>query len=122
MRTEPREVARADWRRLAERFTRQHAGWRCDLEVQGPGGGRRLAHEAPLAWLAIEPLDGEDVLEITVGGEDARLTHRVRAPRRMALELDEEGAERALHVWSGEETSTLRFRRTVTPEQIDGVP
>jgi hypothetical protein len=95
------------------------------LEVFGPEMGAQTEEQE----LALEGVTaelrggGEDTIEIMIGAKpDEHITHSVVRPVEVSLEQTEEGADVALAIKSGDESTTLlRFRSAILPEMIDAV-
>ena len=118
------EIARADWPRFLDEFSRAHAGWLVTVEERDPErGARELAREVPLSGISAE-LSASEPSDITViaGSGDVEWTHRIAAPARLCVRRTPEGAEEGLETESAGGVRTLvRFRSAVLPETVDGM-
>lgn len=119
-----REVPREEWVAFFDSFSRQHEGWRVNLEVFGADigaqvEGRDLVFEGITAELGRV---GEDAIEIMVGERaEAHITHRIASPRKTNIEQTDEGADAALAIKAADGVTTLlRFRSAVLPDTVDG--
>ena len=116
------EISRSRWFGFLDQFGRQHRRWLVTLEREHPDGqSYMLAHEVPLEGIV---LTGEGVVEAELGGRKKAgpQKERVRNPERILLASRSDGAHEGLRI---EQTdggvTTLRFRATARPEQIDGL-
>jgi hypothetical protein len=116
-----REIPRGEWQEFFEGFSRRHQNWLATLEVLGKRLGAQIeARELPLRGAFFEVRD--DAITLVMGRDaDKQLEHAVRAPRRLWLELAENGAEAALEIESeGGIKTILEFRAVAAPEAVDG--
>ena len=76
----------------------------------------------PLQGVAAD-FDRAPAITVMVGGRpDAHVTREVRDPVQLAIEQTEAGAVSALHVRSGDgTTTTVAFRSPMRPEEVDGL-
>src|SRR5947208_10905989 len=116
-----RDIPRAQWREELDSFSRQHEGWIVRVRVTGPDGRTATeARDVPLQGVSVDS-PRLDALAIVVGCAD-RLTHEVRSPVAVAIELTDEGAERALSIRARDgSTTTVEFRSPMRAEEVDGV-
>jgi hypothetical protein len=120
------EIPRDEWSAFLDHFTRVHRGWRVRVETtRSAGRPRLLADDIELAGISCDPglhRAGAIVIEVGETGEK-HLTHWVARPRRILLEQDDEGADRALRIASERrETVVVRLRTPARIETLDGYP
>lgn len=116
-----REIPRGEWQEFFEGFSRRHRNWLATVEVLGERLGAQIeAHELPLQGAFFEARD--DTITLVMGRDvNKQLEHPVRAPRRVWLEVAENGAEAALEIESeGGIKTILEFRAVAVPEAVDG--
>ena len=112
------EIARADWPRFLDGFSRSHEGWLVTVETAEAG---IAAHDLPLEGIST---DRGGAIVIDVGGRpDRHLTHTIDRPSRLVVEESSDGVERGLRI-EGEAGAPTRvtFRSVVRPEEVDGIP
>ena len=120
-----REIARDEWERFFDSFSRQHQGWLATIEVFGPDIGAQVeARELPFEGItAVLKGSGADMISIITGElTEEHLAHNISAPVHVRLEESEEGAHLALEIESAAGVRTLlQFRSAVLPEMVDGI-
>jgi hypothetical protein len=118
-----REIVREEWPALFERFTRQHRGWLCTLEVIGPAIGAQVeARDLPFASISADAGSGAPPLRIALGDFGAaHVSHAVDAPSHVYLKQTDEGADEVLEIESEGLKTLLTFRVAASPETVDGV-
>ena len=119
------QIARNEWPKFFDGFSRQHEGWLVTVEIFGSDIGaqveeRELAFEGIVAeW---DEIQGNQIM-IMIGAEpDDHITHRITRPTLVSLEQTDEGADVALAIKSEDGmTALLRFRSAMLPEMVDAV-
>jgi uncharacterized protein DUF5335 len=118
-------VPRSEWESFLESFGRAHEGWLSSLEVARPGETAAVvAFEMPLVDVKLErsSAHADDVIAIGLRAPDgARVTHVMRKPIAVALDVAASGADAGMHIRSAADTMRLRFRVAAAPESLDGV-
>jgi hypothetical protein len=117
-----REIPREQWQSFFEGFSRRHWNWLATVEVLADRLGAQIeARELPLQAVFFEARD--DAITLVLGKDAQKhLEHPVAAPRRVWLEVGENGAEAALEIESESGIKTiLEFRTVVVPEAVDGL-
>lgn len=118
------EIARADWPRFLDEFSRAHEGWLVTVEEHSAQGERELVREVPLSGVSVK-IGGGHPQEITIiaGPRETEWTHRITSPLRLRLNRTPEGAEEGIETESaGGLRTVIRFRSAVFPETVDGMP
>jgi Family of unknown function (DUF5335) len=113
-----REIARAEWWRFFDQFSRLHAGAIITMNVTGLGGNQDAIVAQPLRGISG---DGDDVL-IHIGARrrSDHLGHRVSKVQEIRLRQTAEGADAALDIEAGDGSWTsVRFRSPMLPELLD---
>jgi hypothetical protein len=116
-----RDIPREEWRDELDSFSRRHEGWIVSITTRQPEGQVAIeAHDLPL--LAVRPSSPRaSDIAIVVGDRQHRLTHQVRDPAALRLELTADEAPRALIIdGSDGATTTVAFRSPMRPEEVDG--
>jgi hypothetical protein len=110
-----RKVARAQWPRVLERFSREHRAWLATVfEVHGDVQATRV-EARPLRAIALhEP--GGLAIQFADGSADLHIDD----PRILRIDAAE-GAELGLEIESPEGVTRLRFRVSPPPEALDGL-
>jgi hypothetical protein len=93
------EVPRERWIKFFDEFSKEHQGWIATVELIGRDlGDQEEAGGLPLVGISADLKDGENRIEVTVGGRpEAHLTHTINNPETVELK-------------PGEEESTRRWR------------
>lgn len=118
-----RDIPRDRWPDELDSFSRQHEGWLVSLTTTQAGGASTVeARDLPLQGVSpTSPL--ADDIAIHVGDQPNHVTHEVRHPTGLALDLTDEGAKRALLIRARDGTTTrVEFRSPMRPEDVDGLP
>jgi Family of unknown function (DUF5335) len=122
---ETREIPRDEWRSFFDIFSRQHEGWRANLEVFGQElDVQHELRELPLKAISLtSTADNSEAITIELGkSSEDHVKHAVIEPTHVWLIRTPEGANAALRIESADKTKTmLRFRSAVLPELVDGV-
>lgn len=119
------EIPQRDWTRALDEFSVVHDGWLVSLEVLSPDFGvQPQIRDLPLVGVTAETPRGNPVITISAARGDGELfTHLIAVPTHVRIERTDEGTDAALQIESAEGTSAiLRFRNTVRPESVDGMP
>jgi hypothetical protein len=118
-----REIAQESWRDALDSFSRQHEGSIVSITTRDPRGEVAVtAHDVPLQGVSpASPLSND--IAIIVGGGRSHLTHEVRDPASLELDLTANEAERALiiHGTDGSAT-TIEFRWPMRADEMDRLP
>jgi hypothetical protein len=118
-----RTIAQESWYAELDSFSRQHEGWLVSVKTRGLDG--RVAIEArdlPLQGVSRGAPDSSDI-SILVGDQRTHLSHDVRDPVSVKVELTANQAERALIIDSRDgTTTTVEFRSPMRPDEVDGLP
>ena len=117
------EIARADWPRFLDEFSRAHEGWLVTVEERSPEESRELVREVPLSGLTVEFAAGRP-REITIltGPRESEWAHRIVSPAKVRLHRTPEGAEEGIETESENGLRTvIRFRSAAFPEAVDGI-
>jgi uncharacterized protein DUF5335 len=118
------EIARAEWPRFLDEFSRAHEGWLVTVEEHSEDGTRELVREVPLSGVSAGISEGHP-REITIiaGPRETEWTHRIASPTRLRVKRTPEGAEEGIETESsGGLRTVIRFRSAVLPETVDGMP
>ena len=115
------QVPRERWVKFFDDFSKQHQGWIATVELIGPDiGDQEEAAGLPLVGISADLKDGENRIEVTLGGRpDAHLTHTINNPRTVELKPAEEEGHEAVEVRSADGTITLVSFRHIMPEQVE---
>lgn len=119
------EIPAQDWESFFDMFSRQHEGWRANVEVLGGEAGAGLeAREMPLVGITADVKDRSRAIAIILRQKGSEhLTHIVSEPKTVRLKQTEEGADEALAIESADGITTLlRFRFPMRTEMLDGMP
>jgi len=113
-----REIARSDWKRFFDRFTRLHFGAIVNVNVSGILVGCQSTIIAqPLRGISA---DRGDVLIDTGKRLLDHVGHRVPDVRSVRVLETDEGAVKALDIDASDGTHTVvRFRSPILPELLD---
>ncbi len=116
-----KEIARTEWPKFFDSFSRQHEGWLVTLEILGAEIGAQV-EERGLAFEGIVDEGNEEILIMFGAKPDDHITHSISNPTTVSLEQTDEGADAALAIKSADGvTALLRFRSAVLPEMVDAV-
>jgi hypothetical protein len=117
-----RSIARGDWKRFLDEFSRRHEGWLASIRIREREvrQDRVVARELPLERVDLDEF--EDRIEIHLGnGETRRILHFVENPSSLHVELDTDGAEWGLEIGFANGIALLRFRCSWPSEMVDGI-
>ena len=111
------------WQDELDSFSRQHAGWLASVKTQPPDGQVAVeVRDLPLQGVSPGTPDSRDIA-ILVGDEGTHLSHDVRDPVVIKVDLTADRAARALIIESRDgTTTTIEFRSPMRPEEVDGLP
>lgn len=120
-----KEIARTEWPKFFDSFSRQHEGWLVTLEILGAEIGAQV-EERGLAFEGIvaegDEVQGHEILMMFGAMPDDHITHSISNPATVSLQQTDEGADAALAIKSADGvTALLRFRSAVLPETVDAV-
>lgn len=120
-----KQIARNEWPKFFDSFSRQHEGWLVTLEVLGSDIGAQV-EERELAFEGIvdewDEIRGNQVMIMIGEKPDDHITHSITRPTLVSLEQTDEGADVALAIKSEDGmTALLRFHSPVLPEIVDAV-
>jgi urocanate hydratase len=96
-----KEIPRRDWIRFLDEFTREHDGWRVQVEVKDPEAGVQdvEARDLPLQGISADDRGSEHDISIILGDEhNPGLTHIIPGARRLLLRQTEAGNDEALEI------------------------
>src|SRR5216684_1042688 len=101
------DIPKTDWRTELDSFSRQHEGWIVRVTVTGPDGRTRTeATDVPLQGVSADSPKTDGVAVMVGRGPSDHVTHEISHPVRIAIDLTEDGAERALSIRGGDGTTT----------------
>jgi hypothetical protein len=114
-------VKQSNWTAFFDAFSRRHQGWRARLTILDPKLGAQVeAVELPLQSVVAD--ERGRGITIDLGERAGDVEHSVRNPRRVWIELGEDGSEAAIEIESSDGTKTiLEFRGLATPEAVNGL-
>ena len=115
-----REIAQDSWRAALDSFSRQHEGSIVSITTRDPRGALAVAaHDVPLQGVSpASPLSND--IAIIVGGGRTHLTHAVRDPASLELDLTANEAERALIIHGNDgSATTIAFRSPMRRDAFD---
>ena len=117
-----RDIPREEWREQLDGFSRRHEGWIVSITTRHPEGQVAIeAHDVPLLGVSPSSPRSDDIA-IRVGDRQRCLTHEVRDPAALKLELTADHAPRALIIdGSDGTTTTVAFRSPMRPDEVDGL-
>ena len=120
-----KEIAKNEWPKFFDAFSRQHEGWLVDLEIFGSEIGAQVEERQLTLEGITDETNGTDgnTIMIMIGAKpDDHITHSIARPTQVNLEQTDEGADAALAI-KGEDgtTALLRFRSAIRPEMVDAV-
>ena len=117
-------LAREEWARALNGFTRRHDGWLVSLDVCPLTGERQREFEnLPLLGVSSDRLDPNGTLAISVSRSRVQhLTHIIHAVEQVSVVQTADGAEAALWIDAADGSRTvMRFRVPAPPETVDGL-
>ncbi|MCL5746351.1 MAG: DUF5335 domain-containing protein [Acidobacteria bacterium] len=121
--TRTQEIEKHQWVSFLDNFSREHEGWRVNIEVEDPSMGSQVqSQDMPLQGISADiKRAGEQDISIIVGREhNPALTHIILRATHLWLMQTEGGTEEALQIESaGGETTILRFRAAMRSETVN---
>ncbi len=114
-----KDIARSDWHRFFDRFTRLHHGAIVTVNISSALFGCQNTIVGQCLRGITD--DGDDVL-IHIGARrrSDHLGHRIPRVRAVRLRQTQEGADAALDIHAADGTRTVvRFRSPMLPELLD---
>ena len=120
-----KQIAKQEWPKFFDSFSRQHAGWLATLEIFATELGAQV-EEHDLAFEGIvderNETSGNQIIILMGAKRDDHITHTIADPADVNLEQTDEGADVALGITSKSGTTTLlRFRSPMLPAMVDDV-
>lgn len=120
-----KQIAKNEWPKFFDSFSRQHQGWLMTLEILGSDIGAQV-EERDLAFEGIvdewDEVHGNQIVMMIGAKPDDHITHSISRPTQVGLEQTDEGADVALAIKSADGvTALLRFRSPMLPEMVDAV-
>jgi uncharacterized protein DUF5335 len=116
-----KEIPRTEWIKFFDEFSKQHQGWVVTVEVLSPEiGDQDEADGSPLVGISADTKDGENRIEIMIGGNaEAHLTRIINSPKRVWVKQPEEEAHEAVEVESDDGTTTILRFRHIPPDEVE---
>ena len=116
-----KEIPRTEWLKFFDEFSKQHQGWVVTVEVLSPEmGDQEEADGLALVGISADAKDGENRIEIMVGGEpEANLTRIIDNPKRVWVKQAEEEAHEAVEVEAEDGTKTILKFRHIPPDEVE---
>ena len=120
-----KQIARNEWPKFFDTFSRKHEGWLATLEIFATDIGAQV-EERELAFEGIvdewDEASGNQIVIMMGAKPDDHITHSISRPTQVGLEQTDEGADAALAIKSEDGTTALlKFRSSMLPEMVDGV-
>lgn len=120
-----KQIARDEWPKFFDSFSRQHEGWLATLEIFATEIGAQVEeHELAFEGIVDEWNEalGNQIIIMMGAKRDDHITHTIAHPTDVSLEQTDEGADVALAITSeGGAVALLRFRSPTLPEMVDGI-
>jgi hypothetical protein len=118
-----RLVPHAEWRSFFRGFSDRHEDWLVTVRVLSPALGSQIAaRDLPLEGIVSGPAVGGPIAIHLGRVPEKHVEHVVQEPKRVWVELSEEGAEAALEIESNDGAKTiLQFRSAALPQEVDGI-
>jgi hypothetical protein len=118
-----RLVPHAEWRSFFRGFSDRHEDWLVTVRVLSPALGSQVAaRDLPLEGIVSGPAVGGPIAIHLGRVPEKHVEHVVEEPKRVWVELSEEGAEAALEIESNDGAKTiLQFRSAALPQEVDGI-
>lgn len=118
-----RLVPHAEWRSFFRGFSERHEDWLVTVRVLSPALGSQVAaRDLPLEGIVPGPAVGGPIAIHLGRVPERHVEHVVEEPKRVWVELSEEGAEAALEIESNDGAKTiLQFRSAPLPQEVDGI-
>ena len=119
-----RSIPKDRWCDELDAFSRQHEGWRVNVEVSTAGGDRRTeARNLPLQGVSCDAPGGDRIAVIAGDRADDHLTHEI--PGAVAIDIDrtDTGAERGVRIRAADGSETrVEFQSPMRIDEVDGLP
>jgi hypothetical protein len=118
------EIARQDWTRELDMFSREHEGWIVSVHVIDPNGREQTeVRTLPLHGVSVDDPQKTKVA-ITVGHSGhAHFTHQISEPVRILVERTDAGADCGLSIRAADgSTTSVEFLSPMHPDEVDGLP
>lgn len=120
-----KKIARDEWPKFFDGFSRQHEGWLATLEIFATEIGAQVEeHELAFEGIVDEWSEalGNQIIIMMGAKRDDHITHTIAQPTDVSLEQTDEGADVALAITSeGGAVALLRFRSPTLPAMVDGI-
>jgi Family of unknown function (DUF5335) len=118
-----RKIPRSEWRGELDSFSKQHEGWIVSVKVAGADGAVKTeARELPLQGVSADS-PSNDRVDIMIGERPKSHVTHVVDPVAVAIDVTDEGAQRALEIRGADgTTTTIEFRSPMRPADVDGMP
>ena len=121
-----REIAPEEWREFFESFNGQHEGWLVRVErfEEFLDESVETRHrDGALRGIQLgEAADGSIALAVDDKQSGHLETEHIQAPQRIILEQTEEDVDAGLEIDGPQSRLILRFRSSMPPEMVDGMP
>src|SRR5438132_11367391 len=118
------EIARQDWTRELDMFSREHDGWIVSVRVVDREGREQTeVRTLPLHGVSVDdPQKAHVAISVGRNGQD-QFTHEISQPVRIVVERTEAGADRGLSIRAADgSTTSVEFLSPMRPEEVDGLP
>jgi Family of unknown function (DUF5335) len=118
-----RLVPHAEWRSFFRGFSERHEDCLVTVRVLSPALGSQIAaRDLPLEGIVSGPAVGSPIAISLGRAPERHVEHVVEEPKRVWVELSEEGAEAALEIESNDGAKTiLQFRSAPPPLEVNGI-
>lgn len=114
-------IPKEEWVPFCNGFSRRHLGWLVTIDLREPNGAPRvIGRDLPLVGLSVESdMDG---LAIIAGEQAGQVTHIVHDPRRVLLDVEEDGSTRRGVRIEGKDgwLTAVTFRVPMRDEDVNG--
>ncbi len=115
----------SEWQGYVDQFNRIHRKWLFSLEkIERDGTKKNFSHELSLKEVALDMEAGENNNRFFIVGEHngEELNHYVEKVKNISIRKNDDGAERVLYIESESgDTTEIKFRSAVKPENLDGI-
>lgn len=119
-----RILAEKDWISSLDEFSRKHKKWLVNLETERDNFHETLGLSLPLDKIQLCSLpEGKYEVQIVLrNARKAQTNYKIKNIKKLEIEKDMVGADKALHFTSEDGTkTTLKFQSTALPETVDGL-
>ncbi len=114
-----------EWQNYIDRFNRLHRQWLFSLEeIEHDGTKKNFRDELNLKEVALDMEEGENNNRFFIVGEHKgdEVNHYVEKVKNISVRKNDEGAEKVLYIESESgDTTEIKFRSAVKPENLDGI-